>query len=104
MVWTISPRFGADLLETLLETFILANLVLGLFNLLPIPPLDGGRIVVGVLPQRWAAGWARLERAGLVIVVSARVPRPPPAGRNSACISTRSARPWARCCRAPSTW
>ena len=55
---------GAELGETMLETFILANLVLGLFNLLPIPPLDGGRIVVGVLPERWAAGWARLERAG----------------------------------------
>jgi Zn-dependent protease len=55
--------------EGMLETFILANLVLGLFNLLPIPPLDGGRIVVGLLPERWAAGWARLERAGIIIVV-----------------------------------
>ena len=41
--------------------FILANLVLGLFNLLPIPPLDGGRIAVGLLPR--AAG-ARLGAAG----------------------------------------
>ena len=53
----------------MLETFVLANLVLGLFNLLPIPPLDGGRILVGVLPERWAAAWARLERAGIVIVI-----------------------------------
>ena len=63
------PETAGDLGETMLETFILANLVLGLFNLLPIPPLDGGRIVVGVLPERWAAGWARLERAGIVIVI-----------------------------------
>ncbi len=51
------------------EFFILANLVLGLFNLLPIPPLDGGRIVVGLLPERAAEIWGRLERAGIVIVV-----------------------------------
>jgi Zn-dependent protease len=60
---------GALIAETGLETFILSNLILGLFNLLPIPPLDGGRIVVGVLPERMAAAWARLERAGIVIVL-----------------------------------
>ena len=49
--------------------FILTNLVLGLFNLLPIPPLDGGRIVVGLLPLELARGWARLERYGIVIVI-----------------------------------
>jgi Zn-dependent protease len=51
--------------------FILFNLVLGLFNLLPIPPLDGGRIVVGILPEALAMRWARLERAGIVIVLLA---------------------------------
>ena len=49
--------------------FILTNLVLGLFNLLPIPPLDGGRIAVGVLPLTLARSWARLERAGILIVL-----------------------------------
>lgn len=49
--------------------FILTNLVLGLFNLLPIPPLDGGRIAVGVLPLPLARRWAQLERAGIVIVL-----------------------------------
>ena len=49
--------------------FIMGNLVLGTFNLLPIPPLDGGRVVVGLLPQRLAMVWARLERAGIVIVL-----------------------------------
>lgn len=49
--------------------FILTNLVLGLFNLLPIPPLDGGRIAVGVLPLELARGWAQLERYGIVIVI-----------------------------------
>jgi len=63
------PDPEGEVVDTMLETFILANLVLGLFNLLPIPPLDGGRIVVGLLPERLAEVWARLERAGIVIVL-----------------------------------
>ena len=63
------PAGVAFVLQDMLETFILANLILGLFNLLPIPPLDGGRIVVGILPLPLAALWARLERAGIVIVL-----------------------------------
>ncbi len=57
---------GADML---LSFLILANLVMGLFNLLPIPPLDGGRIVVGLLPPRAAQAWAGLERAGILVVL-----------------------------------
>jgi Zn-dependent protease len=49
--------------------FILTNLVLGLFNLLPIPPLDGGRIAVGLLPLELARRWASLERVGIVLVI-----------------------------------
>lgn len=50
--------------------FMLTNLVLGLFNLLPIPPLDGGRIAVGLLPLQLARIWARLERVGIVLVIA----------------------------------
>ncbi len=63
------PEHAADIVEALLTTFILANLVLGLFNLLPIPPLDGGRIAVGILPLRLAEAWARMERAGIAVVL-----------------------------------
>jgi Zn-dependent protease len=49
--------------------FILSNLVLGLFNLLPIPPLDGGRIMVGLLPESLARIWGGFERAGILIVI-----------------------------------
>ncbi|HET8997329.1 MAG TPA: site-2 protease family protein [Acetobacteraceae bacterium] len=56
-------------LGTFLVYFILFNLVLGLFNLLPIPPLDGGRIAVGLLPLNLARAWARMERAGILVVI-----------------------------------
>lgn len=65
------PGATGDSLDEALTIFVLSNLVLGLFNLLPVPPLDGGRIMVGVLPARLAFAWARLERAGIVIVVLA---------------------------------
>jgi Zn-dependent protease len=58
-----------DVLQQFLLYFMLSNLVLGLFNLLPIPPLDGGRIAVGLLPLELARVWARLERAGILIVL-----------------------------------
>ena len=54
---------------TFLFYFMLTNLVLGLFNLLPIPPLDGGRIAVGLLPLELARRWAQLERYGIVLVI-----------------------------------
>lgn len=58
-----------DIADQFLDMFILTNLVLGLFNLLPIPPMDGGRIMVGVLPRELAIRWARLERAGILLVL-----------------------------------
>jgi len=51
------------------QQFIVFNLILGIFNLLPLPPLDGGRIAVGLLPLKLAAGWAKLERYGIVLVL-----------------------------------
>jgi Zn-dependent protease len=63
------PPGAGDTAADLLLYFILANLVLGLFNLLPIPPLDGGRIAVGLLPLKLAQHWARVERAGILVVL-----------------------------------
>lgn len=44
------------------------NLTLAVFNMMPIPPLDGSKIVMGLLPNAWAASYARLERFGILIV------------------------------------
>ena len=54
---------------TAIGTFIVLNLVLGMFNLVPIPPLDGGRIAVGLLPLALARQWARVERLGIALVL-----------------------------------
>ncbi len=45
------------------------NLILGIFNLIPIPPLDGGRIAVGLLPLRYSYMLQRIEPFGIYIVV-----------------------------------
>jgi Zn-dependent protease len=47
------------------------NLILFFFNLIPIPPLDGGRILVAILPGNLARPVARLERAGFIIILGA---------------------------------
>jgi Zn-dependent protease len=63
------PSATQAIVQQFLIYFMLSNIVLGLFNLLPIPPLDGGRIAVGLLPLGLARIWARLEKAGIVIVL-----------------------------------
>lgn len=45
------------------------NLGLAVFNMLPIPPLDGSRVLMGLLPKGWAAGYARAERFGFLLVL-----------------------------------
>ena len=48
---------------------VLVNLVMFAFNLFPLPPLDGGRILVGLLPMRLAIGFSHIERFGFFIVM-----------------------------------
>jgi Zn-dependent protease len=56
-------------LATSLFYFLLVNIFLGLFNLLPIPPFDGSHIVGGLLPEGLRAGWDRLQAVGMVLLL-----------------------------------
>jgi len=44
------------------------NVILALFNLIPIPPLDGSRVVIGFLPSEMISGYLKLERYGFLII------------------------------------
>lgn len=65
----ILPRaFGAWAEETL-HVMVFFNCVIAIFNMLPVPPLDGGRVAVGLLPDALAWRYARLERYGMLLIV-----------------------------------
>jgi Zn-dependent protease len=70
LVWVVAAEIapGSPLWQ-LSRTFVQVNLGLALFNLLPVPPLDGSRVVAGLLPEPWASAYARLGTIGSVIGV-----------------------------------
>ncbi len=64
------PRsLGASFLLANLQNFLVINIFLGVFNLLPIPPFDGGHVVEGLLPRRLLPGWQRVARFGFPLVI-----------------------------------
>lgn len=58
-------RWAADSLQAA----VWINILLAVFNMMPIPPLDGGRVAVGLLPRSLARPLARLERVGILIIL-----------------------------------
>ena len=64
------PAPGAQWLAANLKNALVLNVILAIFNLLPIPPLDGGRILVGILPGAMARIVSRAEPYGMLILIS----------------------------------
>lgn len=78
--WALLLRLSVELLHTLpwaaqplffmAQAGIAINLILMILNLVPVPPLDGGRVLTGLLPARQAAALGALEPYGLMIVLA----------------------------------
>jgi Zn-dependent protease len=63
------PASAAQWFADNLQNALVINVILAIFNMLPIPPLDGGRVAVGLLPGVLAAPLARLEPYGMLILI-----------------------------------
>lgn len=62
-------HWHVPVMRDFLTIVIAVNLMLALFNMTPIPPLDGSRLVFSLLPDSWAYQYAKLERFGIIIVL-----------------------------------
>lgn len=58
-----------DLLLQIVLLFAVVNLLLGVFNLLPIPPLDGSALVERLLPAKWLPSWYKFRPYGLIVLI-----------------------------------
>ena len=76
ILWVFALKFASGLptyigvpLELMAQAGVMINVVLMVLNLLPLPPLDGGRIAVSLLPHDLAYRYAKVERYGFIILI-----------------------------------
>lgn len=71
LAWYLTPSgWMWDFLCVLLQTMVQVNITLAVFNLLPVPPLDGSRIFNLILPRRWYFGIMRYERYIMIALLA----------------------------------
>jgi Zn-dependent protease len=79
ILWAVARIDGNETLRfwiaQMAEAGIWGNVILALFNLLPVPPLDGGRVLAGLLPPRWGIRLEKIEPVGLFLVLGFSVMR-----------------------------
>ncbi|MBB3347115.1 MULTISPECIES: site-2 protease family protein [unclassified Sphingomonas] len=68
-LYGIQPGSLTAFVAANLLNFVMINVFLAIFNLIPLPPFDGGHVVAGLLPERLAQRWDQLARYGLLLFI-----------------------------------
>jgi Zn-dependent protease len=68
LLWRASGFVGGEIVVNTALVFIYLNIALLFFNLIPFPPLDGFRVLLGVLPEGMAGQWARFGQIGPLVL------------------------------------
>lgn len=68
-LYAVPPGSAAAFLAANLLNFVIINVFLAIFNLIPLPPFDGGHVVAGLLPEQLARRWDALARFGFPLLI-----------------------------------
>lgn len=69
VLFGVSGAVVFEPLKTMFVASVYFNVILAVFNMIPIPPLDGGRVLVGLLPHKQAMAYSRIEPFGFIILI-----------------------------------